>query len=134
MAGLERDLPADQAGIAALGHDRRAGLVRDFQNAGHFFGAARTQHHRRLAEILVAPFREVRRHVGRIGNRMARADDGGEAFEGFRRGRLRFGHGLIHSAVNIGRREVARRDSKNSSFSLRHSREGGNPVTTSLCT
>ena len=36
MAGLERDLPADQTGIAALGHDRRAGLIGDLQNAGHF--------------------------------------------------------------------------------------------------
>ena len=103
MAGLERDLRADQTGIAALGHDRRAGLIGDFQNAGHFFGAARAQHHRRLAEILVAPFSEVRRHVGRIGNRMALTDNGGEAFERFGPGRLRVGHGLIHSAVNIRR-------------------------------
>ena len=46
-----RRLAADEAGVAALRHDRRAGLVRELQDRGDLGGRARPQHQRRAAVI-----------------------------------------------------------------------------------
>ena len=68
MARLERDLSADQPGIAALRHDLRPGLVGKFQDRRDFFRAAGLQHERRLAAIAVAPFDEIASHFRLVAN------------------------------------------------------------------
>ena len=55
-----RNLPADQAGIAALRHDRRARFVGELEDGRNFLDRARPQHHRRAAVIKVAHLDEIR--------------------------------------------------------------------------
>jgi hypothetical protein len=78
---VERDLAADQAGIAALRHDRRLGIVRQLDDGGDFRKRARPQHQRRGAVIEPALLGNIGRDLGRCGDRMAGADDRGEAGE-----------------------------------------------------
>ena len=75
------DLPADQAGIAALRHDRRPRLVGEFQDRRHLGGRAGPEHHRRPPEELVAQLDEKGRHRLALAKRVAVADDGGETVE-----------------------------------------------------
>ena len=78
-----RDLAADEAGIAALRHDRGLGLVGEFQDRRDFGDRARPQHHRRMAVEQVAHFEEIRRLHLRIGDGEFLADDRREAGEQF---------------------------------------------------
>ena len=75
MAGLERDLPADQPGIAALRHDgrlRRVGVFQDRRDLSRFAGL---EHESGSAAIAVAPFDEIARHVRLVANGVLLADD-----------------------------------------------------------
>ena len=72
---MVRDLPADEAGIAALRHDRRARLVGELEDRGDLGDRARAQHHRRAAVIEIALLDEIGLLRGRIGDGVARADD-----------------------------------------------------------
>ena len=74
-----RNLPADQAGIAALRHDRRRRRVGEFEDRRHFRDRRRPQHHRRVALEQIAHFDEIGRLQRRIGNGVSVADDRGEA-------------------------------------------------------
>ena len=82
MAGLERDLPADQPGIAALRHDGRLGLVGEFQDRRDLSRFAGLEHQRRLAAIAVAPFDQIGRHAGFVANGVLLADDAGKRLDG----------------------------------------------------
>ena len=68
-----RDLPADQPGIAALRHDRRAGLVGELEDGGDLGDRARPQHRRRRAAIEVAALDQVFLLLGRIGDGVFRS-------------------------------------------------------------
>ncbi len=63
-----RDLAADQAGIAALRHDRGRGLVGELEDGGDLADAARPQHHRGVAAEHVAHLQEIGRLRLRIGD------------------------------------------------------------------
>ena len=76
---VERDLPADQPGIAALRHERRLGLVGELEDRHHFVDRAGPQQHRRAAVIEPAALDQERRERGRIGDGVFVADDGREA-------------------------------------------------------
>ena len=76
-----RGLAADQAGIAALGDDGRAGGIGESEDRGDFGDRARPQHQRRAAVIEIAFLAQVRRDRGWIGESVAIADDGGETGE-----------------------------------------------------
>ena len=78
---VQRNLPADQAGIAALRHDRRAGVVGEFQYRRNFGYRRRSQHHRRVALEHVAHLDQIRRLQVRVGDGEFLADDRGEARE-----------------------------------------------------
>ena len=72
---LERDLPADQPGIAALRHDgrlRRVGVFQDRRDLSRFAGLERESG---SAAIAVSPFDEIARHVRLIANGVLLADD-----------------------------------------------------------
>ena len=58
-AGLVRDLPANEPGVARLQDDADAGLVREREDARDLLGAAGPQHERRAADVAVAPFAQV---------------------------------------------------------------------------
>ncbi len=74
-----RDLPADQAGIAALRHDRRFRRVGELEDCRYFRDRGRPQHHRRVALEQMPHLDEIRRLQRRIGDGVFFADDGGEA-------------------------------------------------------
>ncbi len=77
-----RDLSADQAGIAALRHDRRArSRSRACRIAATSRDRARPQHQRRVAAIQVAHLDQIGRLRLRIGDGVFLADDRGEAGE-----------------------------------------------------
>ena len=95
-----RRLPADQAGVAALRHDRRAGLVRELEDGGDLGGRARPQHHRRAAVIEPAILDQVGLDIVRVGERVALADDGGEAGEEFGRDGFDGAFDDVHAALS----------------------------------
>ena len=66
---------AGEAGISALRHDRRAGLVTDPHDRRHFGGSGRLDNHRHLALPIVAPGLQQRRHVVWIADHAFVADD-----------------------------------------------------------
>ncbi len=78
---VQRDLAADEAGIAALRHDRRRRLVGELEDFRHFVDRRRPQHHRRMALEHVAHLDQIRRLLLRIGDGVFLADDRGEARE-----------------------------------------------------
>ncbi len=84
---VERDLPADQAGIAALRDQRRLGLVRELEDRLHLGDRAGTQQHRRAAMIDAAAFDQIRLERSRIGDCVSVADDGRKARQQVGRGR-----------------------------------------------
>ncbi len=72
---MMRRLAADEAGVAALRHQRDAVLVGELADRGDFGGRARAQHQRRAAVEQVAFLGDIGRDVGRIGHRVFVADD-----------------------------------------------------------
>ncbi len=80
-AFVERNLPADEAGIAALRHDCGLRLLRELEDGGNLVGRSRLQHHGGAALVEVARLVQVGRHFARVADRMLRADDTREAFE-----------------------------------------------------
>ena len=73
---IVRGLAADQAGIAALRHQRDLVLAGELADRGHFRRRARPQHQRRAAVKQVALLGDVGRDIGGIGHRIFVADDG----------------------------------------------------------
>ena len=63
---VERNLSADQTGIAALGHDGGAGLVADGEDCGDFLGGRGLEQQRAVAVVFAAPFFQMRRDLLRI--------------------------------------------------------------------
>ena len=82
---IMRGLPADQAGVAALRHQRDAVLAGKLADRGDFRGRTRAQHQRRMAVKQVAFFGGVRRDVGGVGHRIFVADDCAELGDQFGR-------------------------------------------------
>ena len=80
---VERNLSADQPGIAALRHQRRSGLVGELEDRRHFAGRAGPQQHRRAAVIEAAAFNQERLERRRIGDGVFLADNGREAWQQF---------------------------------------------------
>ena len=78
VAVLERDLAADEPGVARLRHHRDAMRVRQRQDARHFVGRARPQHGRGAADVFVAPFAQVGLLRVGVGEDVGRTDDRGE--------------------------------------------------------
>ena len=76
---VERNLSADQAGIAALRHQRRTGLVGELEDRRYFADRAGPQQHRGTAVIEAAAFYQERRERRRIGDGVFLADDGCKA-------------------------------------------------------
>ena len=74
-----RRLAADQAGVAALRHERGAVFVGELADRGDFRGRARPQHQRRVAVIQAALLGDIGRDVGGIGDGIFVADDRAEA-------------------------------------------------------
>ena len=70
-----RDLAADEAGIAALRHDGRCGVVGEHEDRGHFGNRSRAEHHRRMAMEQAAHFDEIRRLRLLISDGVSLADD-----------------------------------------------------------
>src|SRR5262245_13595117 len=81
MAAFERDLAADQPGIATLRHDLRVRFVGALQDRRNFRRRARLEHERGVAKIAIAPFNEIRRHGLRVADRVVLADDADERVE-----------------------------------------------------
>jgi hypothetical protein len=82
VARLERDLPADEAGIAALRHDGGRRLVGAFQDRGDLLRLAGPEHECSLAAIAVAPFHKIRRHGLFLADGMLLADDADQGIDG----------------------------------------------------
>ena len=76
-----RDLSADQAGVAALRHDRGRGLVGDLEQLGNLPGRARPQHHRRVAGPQRAELDQIGRLLVLVGDGVLLADHGDQAGE-----------------------------------------------------
>ena len=76
-----RDLAADQAGIAALRHDRGRGLVRELEDCRDLVDRARPQHQRADAAKHVARLGEIGRLRVAIGDGVFLPDDRDEACE-----------------------------------------------------
>ena len=91
---VERNLAADQAGIAALRHHRRAGLVGELEDRRHFGDRAGAQQHGGAAVIEVAALDQIGRERGRVGDGVSVADDLGEARQQI--GRWRAAQRLVH--------------------------------------
>ena len=72
---IVRRLAADEAGVAALRHQRDPVLVGELADRGDFGGRARAQHQRRMAVEEVALLGGVGRDIGGIGHRIFVADD-----------------------------------------------------------
>ena len=96
---VEGDLAADQAGIAALGHDRRRGRVGELEDRGDLRDRSRPQHQRRAAVIEAAAFHQIGLLGDGIGDGMALADDGGKARDQF--GGQGWAHVGVHGAKII---------------------------------
>src|SRR5215470_15308477 len=62
------NLTADQAGIAALWHDRGRGFVGELDDLGHLLDRARSQHHRCATAVKSAPLDQIGLLLGRIGD------------------------------------------------------------------
>jgi hypothetical protein len=73
---MMRGLAADQAGIAALRHQRDFVLAGELADRGHFRRRAGPQHQWRAAVKQVAFLGDIRRDIGGIGHRIFVADDG----------------------------------------------------------
>ena len=82
MAAVVGHAAADEPGVAALGHDRRAGLVANRDDLRDFIGAAWQQHQRRCAVEQAALVVEVAREVVVRVAPSGRADDALEPVEG----------------------------------------------------
>ena len=80
-AGSVRHLTADEAGIAALRHDRRPGLIREFQNRRDLRHRARPEDHRRVPMEQIPAFDQEGRDVVRVAKRIGGADDRREAVD-----------------------------------------------------
>ncbi len=72
---VQCNLPADQSGIAALRHDRGAGVVGEFQDRRHLFGGLGAQDQRRVARPAVALLVQIGGLHIRIGDGVLFADD-----------------------------------------------------------
>ena len=83
VACLERNLPADEPGIAALRHDGRLRRVGAFEDRRDLLRLAGLEHERGLAAITVAPFDEIARHGCLVANRVLLADDADQRIDGF---------------------------------------------------
>src|SRR5262249_6668230 len=81
VPGFEWNLPADEAGIAALRYNGSARRVGLFEDRGNFLGLAWLEHQRRLPAVAVAPLHEVRRHCRGIADRIVLAHDADEGVE-----------------------------------------------------
>ena len=97
-----RDLPAHEAGIAALWNDGSGRFVRELEDAGDLRHRTRPQHDRRVPMEHVAHFQEIGRLRLRIGDGVLVAHDRNEA--GQEIGRQELGGGLddIHHAGSLG--------------------------------
>ena len=94
VSALERNLAADEAGIAALRHDRGPRLVGDLKDRRDLPGLSGLEHERRLAAIAVAPFHEIGRHRRLVADGVLRPHDADERIEGLQTRRLMFRCGL----------------------------------------
>jgi len=74
-----RNLSADEAGIAALRHDRGCALARELEDCGNLRNRARAQHHGASAAKHVARLGEVGRLRVAIGDRVFLPHDRDEA-------------------------------------------------------
>ena len=79
------NLAADEAGVAALGHDGDAMFGANADGGSHLGGRTRRQHQRRMALPAIAPLRQPGRDLGRIVGPAAVAEDGFQGGEGGRR-------------------------------------------------
>ena len=91
-----RDLPADQAGIAALRNDRGRGVVRELEDFGDLGDRARPQHHRGMSAKHVAHLDEIRRLRLRIGDGVLLPHDRDEAGQEIGRGKRDGWLGNVH--------------------------------------
>jgi hypothetical protein len=82
---VERNLAADEAGVAALGDDRRRRLVGELKDRRNLLDGAGAHHQRRAAVIEPAAFDEEDLLLAWIGDGVARAHDRGEARDQLRR-------------------------------------------------
>ena len=98
-----RGLAADQAGIAALRHQRDSVFAGELADRRDFRGRARAQHQRRAAVKQVALLGEVGRDVGGIRHGVFVADHGAKACDQLRRKRRCGSGGLdgIHGCVSF---------------------------------
>ena len=93
---VERNLAADETGVAALRHDRGRRLVGELEDRRDLIDRAGTQHQRRAAVIEPAALDEEGLLRARIGDGVASADDRGEARDQF--GRQRRADMGVHGA------------------------------------
>ena len=77
-AVLLRHAAADQAGVAALGHDRDALGGAKLHDRSHFVRRRRAHDGERRAEVVVAPVGEIGMLAGGVGDQPLVADDGAE--------------------------------------------------------
>jgi hypothetical protein len=78
-AAFRRRLAADETGVAALRHNRRAGFVGEVEDLRDFRRQARAQHYRRAPAIETAVLDQVSFLLGGVGDGVFLADDGYEA-------------------------------------------------------
>ena len=97
-----RDLPADEAGIAALRNDGRGRFVRELEDVGDLRHRARPQHDRGVAAEHVAHLQEIGRLRLRIGDGVLVAHDRNEAGQEIGRQKLGGGRDDIHHAGSLG--------------------------------
>ena len=84
---IMRGLAADQAGIAALRHQRDLVLAGELADRGNFGRGAGPQHQWRAAKEQVAFLGDIGRNIGRIGHRIFVADNSAKFRDQFRRER-----------------------------------------------
>ncbi len=78
---VQRDLAADEAGVAALRHDRRAGVIGKLGDCRYFRDGRWAQHHGRVALEHIALLDQIRRLHVRVGDGEFVADDRGKTRE-----------------------------------------------------
>src|SRR6185312_4390389 len=84
---VERDLTADQPGVAALRDQWRLGLVRELEDRLDLGDRAGMQQHRRASTVNAAAFNQIRLKRSGIGNCVSVTDNGREARQQVGRGR-----------------------------------------------
>ena len=104
---VERNLSADQSGIAALRHHRRFGFVGEFEDRRDFLRRAGAQHQRRTALIQATAFDQMRRERLRVGDGIFVADDLHEARQQVGRGRA--AQLVVHRVSFLARLKVSAR-------------------------